>query len=209
MRILDIYDPPKRLHIFGGLNNKRIRRCSRGSNGISTRDSISFGKGEGEDEGRCDTGGFSFFWRRPTDVYDFTLFLHLILFTYAFMRRTNPLATSSFHSSPISGKRRRKISSTISTTRCLLMNESANKSNESSTSLRMIATSPVAKYLARTYGGTTSTMTRAHSRLMARTSSSEGGTRAGPSASSGKMARRMACKAGGSRAGFNTRAWRV
>ena len=38
----------KATHIFGGLHNKRVRRCSRGSNGISTRDSISFGKGEGK-----------------------------------------------------------------------------------------------------------------------------------------------------------------
>ena len=30
------------------------------------------------------TGGFSFFWRRPTDVYDFILFLHLILFYLRF-----------------------------------------------------------------------------------------------------------------------------
>lgn len=62
MRILDIYDPPKRLHTyFGGLHNKRVRRCSRGSNGIFTRDSMSFQeerrKGEGKDEGRCDTLG--------------------------------------------------------------------------------------------------------------------------------------------------------
>ena len=196
-----------------GLNNKRVRRCSRGSNGIFTRDSISF-----QEERRGKRRRQMRHWANsrssgvgPTVYMILFFLLHslslIVVCTHSPGRLI--LNTTNIYSSPISGNRRRKISSTTSTTRCLLMNESANRSNESSTSSRMTSTSPVAKYLERTYGGTTSTMTRAHSRLMATTSSSEGGTRAGPSASSGKMARRMACKAGGSRAGFNTRAWMV
>lgn len=100
--------------------------------------------------------------------------------------------------------------STTSTTKCLLMNESPNnRPIQSSTSALISSTSSVAKYFPRTKGGTISTMTRAHSRLIARVSTSEGGTRAGPRASSGKMARLTDCKAGGRWAAFRTRVWMV
>ena len=123
--------------------------------------------------------------------------------------RSRQFKTRAQGASPISGNKRRNTSSTMFTIRCLLRYESANISRLPSTSFRMSATSFVAKNVARKCGGTTSTMTRAHSRLMATTSSSEGGTRAGPRASSGKMTRRMACRAGGSKAGFIARAVKV
>lgn len=54
--MLDIHDPPNKLHIRGGLHNKRkVGRCSRGSNGIFIRDDIYFETGI-KDGGRCDTG---------------------------------------------------------------------------------------------------------------------------------------------------------
>lgn len=186
-------------------NSKMLAHAAR--SGIAIRDGHYGGKDEADATGGSSFSGVN--QRMYMIVFFFVFLVSFIRSVYTLLKKRSILPSASApprHSSPISGNKRRNISSTISTTRCLLMNGSANKSNESSTSSCIVVTSSVAKYLERTYGGTTSTMTRAHSRLMAMASSWEGGTRAGPSASSGKMARRMACKAGGSRAGFKTRA---
>lgn len=142
-----------------------------------------------------------FFGRRGSLCYCFsTVFVYPATF--------HPLCSPSVMASQlfcISGNKRMTSSSTTDTIRCLLMYESANRFKVSSTSCRINATSLVAKNFDRTYSGTTSTTTLAHSCLIVRVSSIVGGTLAGPGALSGKIAFRMACSADGRAAGSNRR----
>lgn len=91
--MLDIHDPPKKLHISGGLNiKKEVRRCSRGSNGTFIRDDIYYLRKGLKTKADATLGEFSFFWRRAYGVYDFILsssFAFSNCCLHAFSRTTN------------------------------------------------------------------------------------------------------------------------